>query len=604
VRAFPFAVALTIGVATIAPAQQLAAPQQPTERLLILPFMASSADSATSIALADAIRDRVNALVKSKVMVVPKAKLCEALSQSGFPCNGLLDDQQAKQLARFLQVHAYVTGTFAKNGANLTADVQMIDIGSSGISGRFTATNGNPGTAEALAETIAQKIATTVRVSEQVRMCYDDRRKGQFARARADAQKALTLDPNSTSSWLCVATVYEAQRMPVDSMIAANERALKGDSLNGTALQNLAQLYQQKNDTAKAMDALVKQVRGEPRNTQRRLQVAQLMRQAKQYDGAIALLNEGLKVQPGDAQLLDMKLTICTEASNFRCALDVWVAKFEHDSTVRGDTAFLKPALGAAQQVSDTQVLLKFTEAAVRSHPNNVSFVKARAGAFELAGKTDSALVYYKKALAVDPKDVATSLQIGKAIVDAAVWDTAAANRIPKTDTAAMNRLRAPFVQKVDSARPYLRPGLTASDSMQRLAADVIMLTAGSKLAQAGAYPAAYAWLDSLLTLVAPRNGADTLGPKQQIRINGSFWYGISSVLILNAPYGDVQHAKGGARCPTARSFFDRLARTKSALQLGRRVSPGFADQMLGYVAQYEKTKVSVQGAYKCNPPL
>src|SRR5439155_12665177 len=124
-----------------------------------------------------------------------------------------------------------------------------------------------------------QKNETTVRVSEQVRTCYDDRRKGQFARARADAQKALTLDPNSTSAWLCVATVYEAQRMPVDSMIAANERALKGDSLNGTALQNLGQLYQQKYDTRKAIDAFVRQVHSEPRNTQRRLQVAQLLRQ-------------------------------------------------------------------------------------------------------------------------------------------------------------------------------------------------------------------------------------------------------------------------------------------------------------------------------------
>ncbi len=600
-RAFPFAVALTIGVASLAPAQQLAAPQQPTERLLILPFMAASADSATSIALADAVRDRVNALVKNKVLVVPKAKLCEALSQSGFPCNGLLDDQQAKQLARFLQVHAYVTGTFAKSGSNLTADVQMIDIASSGISGRFTATNGNPGTAAALAETIAQKIATTVRVSEQVRTCYDDRRKGQFARARADAQKALTLDPNSTSAWLCIATVDEAQRLPLDSIIAANVRALQGDSLNGTALQNLAQLYQQKNDTAKAMEALIKQVRGEPRNTQRRLQVAQLMRQAKQHDGAIALLDEGLKVQPGDAQLLDMKLTICTEASNFRCALDVWVAKFDHDTALRGDTTFLKPALGAAQQVSDTQALLKFTEAAVRSHSNNVSFVKARAGAFELAGRTDSALVYYKKALAVNTNDVGTSLQIAKVMVDAAVWDTTG-----QKDTVAVKPRRAAFVAKLDSAKLYLRPGLSSPDSTQRLAAAVIMLTAASKLGQAAAFPAVYSWTDSLLTMIgfAPRNAADTLGPKHQIRINASFWYGVSSVLTLSGPYQEMTKAKGAARCPQARAVFDRVTRTKAALLLGRRVSPPFADQMLGYAVQYEKAKQSVQAAYKCKPPL
>jgi len=376
--------------------------------------------------------------------------------------------------------------------------------------------------------------------------------------------------------------------------------------LNGTALQNLAQLYQQKGDTAKAMGALVKQVHGEPRNTQRRLQVAQLMRQAKQFDGAIGLLDEGLKVQPGDGQLLDMKLTVCTEASNFRCALDVWVAKFDHDTALRGDTTFLKPALGAAQQVSDTQALLKFTEAAIRSHPTNLSFVKARAGAFELAGKTDSAIVYYKKALAANTNDVGTSLQIAKTLVDGAVWDTAAINRVPKSDTATLNRMRMAFAQKVDSAKPYLRPGLASSDSTQRLAASVIMLTAGSKIAQAGAYPAAYTWLDSLLTIISPtpRTPADTLGPKHQVRINASFWYGLSSVLTLSGPYQQMTKAKGASRCVEAHTVFDRLTRTKTALLLGRRVHPPTADQMLGFVAQYEKAKPSVQAAFKCKPSL
>ena len=598
-RALQFALAMSIGVATTAAAQQIAAPQQPTVRLLVLPFEASSADSAASIAVSDAVRDRVNSLVKNKVMVVPKAKLCEALAQSGFPCNGLLDDQQARQLARFLQVHAYTTGTLAKNGAALSANVEMIDIGSSGISGRFPATNGNPGTAAALAEVIAQRIASTVRVSEPIRNCNDERKKGAFARARSEAQKALTIDPNSTGAWLCVSTIYETQRMSPDSIIAVNERALKGDSLNGTALENIARSYQQKGDTLKAMEAFIRQLAGEPRNTQKRLGIAQLLRQMKQYPRAIAVLDDGLKVMPGDAQLLDMKLTVCTEASNFRCALDVWLAKFDHDSTVRGDTTFLKPALGAAQQVSDTQALLKFTGAAIRHFPSNLSFIKARAGALELAGKTDSAMVYYKKALALEPNDAGTSLQIAKAIVDAAVWDTTG-----QRDTVAVKPRRAAFVSKIDASKPYLKPGVTSPDSTQRLAAAVIMLTGGSKLAQAGAYGAAYPWLDSLLTLIAPRNPGDSLGPKQQVRINASFWYGLSSVLTLNGPYQEMTKAKGASRCPQAHAVFDRLTRTKSALLLGRRVHPPTADQMLGFVAQYERAKPSVQNAFKCKPPL
>jgi len=189
-------VALTVCVATTA-AAQLAAPQAPSQRLLVMPFEASAADSAGSIALSDAVRDRLTALTKNKVLVVPKAKLCEALAASGFPCNGLLDDQQARQLARFLQVHAYLTGKYGKNGNSLAAEVHLIDISSSGMSGSFTVTNGNPGTAVALADSIAQRIAIIVRISEPIRNCNDERKKSQFARARAEAMKALAIDRKS-----------------------------------------------------------------------------------------------------------------------------------------------------------------------------------------------------------------------------------------------------------------------------------------------------------------------------------------------------------------------------------------------------------------------
>lgn len=601
-RALQFALTLTIGFATPA-AAQLAAPQAPSQRLLVLPFQASTADSAASIALADAIRARVTALAKNKVMVVPKAKLCEALKASGFPCDGLLDDQQARQLARFLQVHAYLTGSFVKEGTTLKADVHLIDIASSGMSGAFTVSDANPGTTAALADLIAQRVAAIVRISEPIRNCSEERKKSQFARARNEAQKALAVDPNSTGAWLCIATVYEAQRMPIDSVIAASERALKGDSLNGTALENIARGYQQKGDTLKALDAFIRQLRGEPRNVSKRLGIAQMLRQMKQFERAVALLDEGLKFMPGEQQLLDLQLTICNEAAMYACSSRNFVQKAQHDTALLADTSFLKPAIGAAQQASDTAALDMITAGAVRRFPNNLSFIRARAGAFEMRGATDSALVYYKKALASEPSDVSTSLQVGKILIDRAVWDTAAANRL-KGDTAALNRLRATFGERVDSARPYLRPGISSQDSTQRLAASVIMLTGGSKLAQAGAYDRAYVWLDTLLVVVAPRSPFDTLGPRFQVRTNASFWYGLSSVLTLAKPYKEMTEAKGAARCPLARVVFDRLIRTKASLQLGRRVHPPTADQMLNFVAQYEKAKPSVQRAYKCSPPL
>jgi tetratricopeptide (TPR) repeat protein len=593
--------ALSTAFAATATAQ-LAAPQQPTQRLLVLPFQASQQDSAGSIILADAARDRLTTLAKSKVQIIPKAKLCEALKASGFPCDGLLDDQQARQLARFLQVNAYVTGAYKKDGTNLSADVRLVDITSSGMAASFVATNGNPGTAAALADAIAQRLNTVIRASEPIQACNDDRKKGQFARAKTDAGKALAVDANSVGAHLCLATVYEAQRLP-DSVLVESQRALKGDSCNGAAWENIARIYQQRSDTVRMVDAFVHQLCGEPRNVARRLGVAQLMRQMKQFDKAIEVLNEGLKYMPGDQQLLDLKLTICTEANNYKCALEVWLAKAKADTAVLADTTFLKPAIGAAQQVADTQALLLLTGAAIKHFPTNVSFWKSRGAALETAGMPDSALLVYREILRRDPNDVATSLLVAKALIDRAVWDTAAANRT-KSDSAALNRLRATLAVKIDSAKPYLRPGLASTDSTQRLAASVIMLTGGSKLAQAGAYNAAYPWLDTLLQVVAPKASSDTVGPKQQVRINGSFWYGLSSVLTLNEPYQKMTKAPKATRCEQAREVFGRLTRTKSALQLGRRVHPPTADQMLGYVAQYEKAKPSVQAAFKCSPPI
>jgi len=585
-------------------AAQLAAPQQPTQRLLVLPFQAASADSAASIALADLVRDRLTALTKGKVLVVPKAKLCEALKASGFPCDGLLDDQQARQLARFLQVHAYLTGTFAKNGSELKADVRLVDISSSGMSGSFSATNGNPGTAAALADQIAQKVAAIVRISEPIRNCNEERKKGQFARARAEAQKALAVDPNSTGAHLCVATVYEAQRMPIDSVIAASERARKGDSLNSTALENIARGYQQKGDTLKALDAFIQQLRGEPRNTNKRLAIAQMLRQMKQYDRAIELLDEGLKVSPGDAQLLEMELTICNEAGKFTCSSRVFYQKAQHDTALAADTAFLKPAIGAAQQASDTVALDFLTAAAVRRFPNNASFIRTRAAAFEMAGKSDSALAYYRKALAIDPNDVSTSLQIAKTLIDRAVFDTAEARRKREAkDTVGLRQLQEAFAARVDSARPLLRPGLASSDSTQRLAASVILLTGGSKLAQAQAYDHAYVWLDTLVRIVAPKAPSDTLGPRYQVRLNASFWYGLSSTLTFGKEYGRIAKLKPGdrpPRCEEARDLKDRLVRTKAVMTLGRRVHPPTADQMLGFIQQYERALPQLGKAFKC----
>src|SRR3989454_8989404 len=113
-----------------------------------------------------------------------------------------------------------------------------------------------------------------------------------------------------------------------------------------------------------------------------------------------------------------------------------------------------------------------------------------------------------------------------------------------KSDTAALRAFRHAFADRIDSAKAYLAPALSSPDSTDRLSAAVFMLTGGSKLAQAGAYDRAYPWLDQLLQLVAPRTPADTVGPRQPIRLPARFWYGGSAVASVSGPYSAMVKSK------------------------------------------------------------
>jgi tetratricopeptide (TPR) repeat protein len=588
-------IALALGCGGAARAQL--AITQPTTKLLILPLGVNSpADSAVSIATMDAARERLAALARYKVIVVPKAKLCEALKASGFPCDLVLDDGQARELARFLNVQAYTTGTLFHTGSTLSARVRVVDIGSSGFPFLFSVASDNPGTPAALGEAIAQRLNRIVRAGENARECYDKRLKGQLPAAIDAARKALSAEPTLPAAHLCLATVYEAQRLPPDSLIAAASRATRGDSLNPTAWEAIARAYQVKGDTLKAIDAFQHELQGEPQNTQLRMGIAELLRQQRLYPLAVTLLDEGLARKPGDAKLLDLKSRICIEGQLSRCVLDGFVQRAEADSTVLGDSTFLKGALGAAQQAADTQRLLFFGRAAVRHFPRSAAFWKALGQAFDLKGMPDSALAAYRTSLALDPSDVKGTLLVAKAMVDQATYDTVTANRL-KSDTARLRAFRTAFADRLDSAHTFLSRAVASSDSAQQLTAAVILLTGGSKLAQAGAYDRAYPWLEQVLQVVAPRTPGDSVGPRQQIRVQASFWYGVSSVQPLFAQYSVMVKSKS---CGEAKTVNDWLVRAKQALIVGTRVHPPTATSMLQNLAKLEAIMPQVKKQFKC----
>ncbi|MGH9261713.1 MAG: hypothetical protein ACRD08_17755, partial [Acidimicrobiales bacterium] len=156
-RLFGLVVGLAATAAATAPAQL--ARVQPTEKLLVLPLTPNGTDTATSVAVADAAREKTAALARGKVQVVTKEQLCKALSTYGFACDVLMGEREAGELARALGVDAYTVGTLLRREGRLAATVRVVDVGGAGMAYRLAATAGNPGTAAELGTAIAERLA-------------------------------------------------------------------------------------------------------------------------------------------------------------------------------------------------------------------------------------------------------------------------------------------------------------------------------------------------------------------------------------------------------------------------------------------------------------
>lgn len=597
-RVFRLLAVLTLGGVGAA-AAQLAVPQtQNLEKLMILNIPADQpSDSLVSIAVIDAMRDRLIQMARYKVNIIPKAKICEALTQSGFPCTALLSEQQASQLARALGVNSYNVGHVGHTGGHLVAAMRIIS-GGSGFSTSFTIDGGNPGTPQALGEALAQRLNTIIRAAEFARTCNEQRARNALTRALGEANKAFAIEPNLAAAHLCVATVREVQHAPGDSIIAALHRARRGDPANQDIWGRIAAILLQKGDTSGAFDAYDSLLTYNPGDLNLAKGLASLLLQKREFQRAERVLSAAMQRVPGDQQVIELHKRVCIEGGLFRCTLEILRAEVTADTTKLADTTTLKLALANAQAAADTQGMLWWARQAYKRYPTNVSFIKQLGGAHALAGKVDSAVFYYQKAVAANPSDVQTSLLIAKTIVDAAVWDTAVAGPCQRrNDTTCLRPLKAAFVAKVDPARQYLAAGFASPDSAIRLTTAVISLGGGSKLAQAQAYDAAYPWLDQLLTQLAPRSSADTTGGRQQIRVQASFWYGLTSALTLGAPYKSMIDAKS---CDQAKAVNDRINRSLQALDLGGRVAPGVAIQMRSILMQYGNQMPKVKQAFKC----
>jgi predicted Zn-dependent protease len=553
--------------------------QQQLDRLLVLaPVPADPGDSTMAIAIGDEFRSRMEGKTRRQMNVITKERIGEALEASGFGREALLDASASEQLARFLQADAYIVGQIDRNSP--AVHLRLVDIRRTGLSGWVHYRLPSDATAKAIAEGLADQMDAHLRAADAARDCIDRRDRRDFQAAKDRARRAFQFVPNHAGAATCLAVVFEAAREPPDSQIAALEIAVKGDSTSTRAWEMLGRQYQAKGDTLKAAETFIMQLQADPTDGRLRTGIAALLITQKQYERARQLLDEGLRQNPTDIQLQQLKARACKDGSLWSCLLEAHSALFELDTSLVGNAQFYFETFGAAQSANDTAAMLRWSGAAVQRFGDNVAFWRARANALKTARQDDAALVAYERIAQLDSSDIASRLQIAEIVLAGVRIDSG----VP-LDTGRLARVDS-LLSRVIALRST--PAGAPADTNVWLNVAFRYFQPGSQMVQKRvSFRHGTHWLER----------AVQYDVRRQLTQQASFFLGLGFFFQLGELDARLRESKS---CDLVSEEAELVAKAKAAMTAGAGLQQATANQILQYLGQYEGLIPQYRQSFRC----
>lgn len=547
---------------------------QNLDRVLILPPLPRerAQDSAYALTFANEIRDHLAGRTRNQVQVVQTDQYCEALEASGFPCDILLDNNSAEQLARFLNADAYVIGELRRNSTP-AVHLRMIDLRRSGLAGWVHVEPESNVDAERLANLAGDSIRDYVRAADRVKDCSERRDRSDFSGARSRAQDVFEDYPNHPGAAMCLSYVFEAQQAPADSLIWAYRKAVAGDSLLERAWERLGQQLLFAGDTAGAIESFQGQLNAKPENEELRIAIASQMIVLGDYQGARDLAEQGLEINPS-MQLLVLKARACSDGEMWPCALEAFNQQYEANTELAQDTAFLQQVIGAAGFAQDPEQAVRWTRIALDNFPDRTPFWMAHGSALRDAGMPDSALQIHRTVAEREPENTRAPLAMAQIVIERVEVDSA----IP-LDTASV-MLADSLLQSV-----ALR---AMGDSATLRTVGALYVTPGLRMGQARLHSkVAVDWLAKALE--QPIQGT--------VRDQANFFLAFSTLLYLGEFFNEVRDSES---CELAEEYARLVTQGQEALEAGASVAPTAVPQIEERLQQLADIVPRFRQAFQC----
>jgi tetratricopeptide (TPR) repeat protein len=558
-------------------------------RLMVAnPFAFASTDSATAVRIGSAARAEMKGIAGRNFNVVEQVQMNDALKQYGYPVDAILSPPLATTLAKNIQARVLMTATIARGqGDRMALTARLVGVNDdAGNVATLTRQQGQ--SLEDFGKKVAQALAPAVKTLPDAKACVDQRTSKPDKAADA-ANKAIKMLPNHGLAEFCLAQLAMDKKAPRGEVVKHLQASVKGDPLSLPAWTALATQYQAANDTANTLVAFKQMLRVAPTNQKLREELFKYFLQSGHPETAREVADEGLKLDPYNADLYDLKSNACLFLSDFKCAVDALETMYATDST-KADTLFYTKISAAASEGEkpDTVRLLKWAQAGTRKYPDNPTLLGYLNRAYSLAGPVDSVISVTNRIIAKDTTEtgVVAALSAAKALI-APPEQATSGGRTDTTRVGAAGAASVRFTPRPKEAVPFLEFALKHGDAQHKENAAALLYTAGAPLLQE---PQDLKGAEQLL-----RMAIQAANPAGKVYPAANYMLGLAT--LFQVPQIDPQAEKQKS-CDLAKQEQALLAASDSALTAGRSVNPEAADKNLGIIKKYQPRVASMLKAY------
>jgi tetratricopeptide (TPR) repeat protein len=552
------------------------------------PFAFAPGDSAPAVAIGTGVREEMKGMVGRDFQVVEQQQMNDALTQYGYPKDAILSPALATTLAKNIQARYIVTSTMAKGQGGYTVTARVLGVNDD-AGNVVTVAQRQGESPQAFGERVAEALEPMVESLDEAKACVDQRTAKPDKAADA-AQKALKEVPDHGLAHYCMALLAQDKKAPRGEIVKHLQASSKGDPLSLPVWTALATQYQQANDTANTLVAFKQMLRVAPTNQKLREELFKYFLQSGHPETALEVADEGLKIDPYNADLYDLKSNACLFLSNFKCAVDALETMYATDSTKADTLFFTKISAAAAEgEQPDTARLLKWSQIGVRKYPDNPTLLGYLNKAYSMTGQVDSVVAVTSRIIAKDTTAVVPALEAAQALINAppaagagpVTTDTANRGAAPRDTTAASP-------SRAKEALPFLEFAMKYGDPQAKENAAALLYTAGAKLLQS--QPQDLAGAAELLRLaVQNANPSGKVGPASN--------YLLGLATLFQVPQLDPQAEKQKS-CDIAKQMETLLGESETALTAGRAANQEAVDKNLGIIKQYKPRVASMKKAY------